>query len=103
MSNARAERRRQERSGEAVRTYWNGEPTPCRIVQVVVGQSPVSTWWCAKLEGTVREAVEVDYHGRKFYLDNERGAGWGKVTAGLGSPQFGHSEIPVARVLTPED
>jgi hypothetical protein len=82
-----------------VQTYWNGEPTPARIVRVIVGKSPVEMWWCAKLAGTEREAVEVNYHGKKFYLDNESGTGWNKVTHGLGSPQWGHSSLPVERVV----
>jgi hypothetical protein len=82
------------------KTYWNGEPTPARIVRVIVGRSPVDTWWCARLAGTERQAVEVDYNGDKFYLDNEEdGSGWRKVTAGHGSPQWGHSSLPVERVL----
>ena len=40
-------------------TYWNGEPTPCTKVRVIVGKSPVPTWWCAALAGTEREAVLV--------------------------------------------
>jgi hypothetical protein len=80
-------------------TYWNGEPTLARIARVIVGKSPVETWWCANLAGTEREAVEVDYHGDKFYLDNEDGSGWRKVTFGRGSPQWGHSSLPVERVI----
>lgn len=80
-------------------TYWNGEPTPARVVRVIVGRSPVKTWWCADLEGTEREAVEVSYYGEKLYLDNENGSGWNKVTHGHGSPQWGHSSLPVAHVI----
>lgn len=75
-------------------TYWNGEPTPARIVRVIVGKSLRPTWWCADLEGQEREAVEVNYHGDVFYLDNEDGSGWNKVTHGGGSPQWGHRELP---------
>lgn len=85
------------RMGDA--TYWNGELTPARIVRVIVGPSPRETWWCAKLAGTEREAVEVNYHGEKFYLDNENGEGWNKVTHGRGSPKWGHSGLPVASVV----
>lgn len=82
-----------------VRTFWNYEPTPARIVRVIVGPSPVKTWWCADLEGTEREAVEVNYHGNKFYLDNENGQGWAKVTQGRGGPDWGHSSLPVSSVV----
>lgn len=77
-------------------TFWNFEPTPARIVRVIVGKSPKKTWWCAELEGTEREAVEVSYPGgAPFYLDNADGSGWAKVTLGRGSPNWGHSELPV--------
>jgi hypothetical protein len=83
-------------------TFWNYEPTPARIVRVIVGPSERETWWCAKLVGTEREAVEVNYHGDIFYLDNEDGSGWGKVTGGRGGPEWGHSSLPVERVLEPQ-
>jgi hypothetical protein len=75
-------------------TYWNGEPTPARKVRVRVGESPVRTWWCAPLAGSERKAVEVRYGDRVFYLDNEDGSGWRKVTTGHGSPNVGHSGLP---------
>lgn len=81
-------------------TFWNYEPTPARIVRVIVGQVETPTWWCAGLEGTERQAVEVSYPGSEpFYLDNEDGSGWRKVTQGRGGPDWGHSSLPVARVI----
>lgn len=80
-------------------TYWNGEPCEARLVEVIVGKPPRPTWWCADLEGQTRKAVEVDYHGQKFYLDNDDGSGWHKVTVGRGSPNFFHASIPITRVL----
>jgi hypothetical protein len=87
-----------EYAGEE-RTYWNYEPTPARVVRVIVGASRLPTWWCAEMEGKERVAVEVNYHGDKFYLDNEDGSGWRKVTEGRGGPDWGHSSLPVKRVL----
>jgi hypothetical protein len=84
---------------ERERTYWNGEPAKCRRVVVVVGEAPVSTWWCARLRGTRRRAVEVRYAGHVFYLDDEDGTGWAKVTIGRGGPHWGHSSLPVERVV----
>jgi hypothetical protein len=75
-------------------TYWNGEPTPCRRVVVRVGTVEKPTWWCAGLEGTERRAVEVTYGKQVFYLDNENGSAWGKVTGGMGGPEWGHSSLP---------
>lgn len=82
-------------------TYWNGEPTPARKVRVVVGPSQLPTWWCAKLAGTEREAVEVSYGSDVFYLDNEDESAWGKVTEGRGLPRYGHRSLPVSRVIEP--
>lgn len=84
-------------------TFWNGEPTPARKVRVIVGPSPKPTWWCAELAGQERAAVEVSYFGDRFYLDDEDGSGWAKVTQGRGSPQYGHSSLPVSKVLSNAD
>lgn len=81
------------------RTYWNGEPTPARRVRIIVGPSPAPTWWCAGLEGQERDAVEVEYGGQRFYLDNADGRGWRKVTIFRGSPSAGHASLPAERVL----
>jgi hypothetical protein len=80
---------------ETTTTYWNGEKTPCAKVHVVVADGIPPGWWCAGLEGTVRNAVRVEYNGSKFYLDNEDRSGWTKVTKGLGSPRYSHSSLPV--------
>ena len=76
------------------KTYWNGEPAHCRRVIVRVGTVEKPTWWCAGLEGTERKAVEVNYYGQKFYLDDENGSAWRKVTLGGGGPEWGHSSLP---------
>lgn len=80
----------------AERTYWNGQPTPCRKARVIVAEPPVDTWWCAGLGGTKRNAVRVDYDGDTFYLDDEDGSGWRKVTAARGGPDAPHRSLPVA-------
>lgn len=96
------------------KTYWNGEPALCRRVRVVVGKSPRTSWWCAELAGQERNAVEVCYAGRKFYLDDDaytapegtfgpvgHGAGgaWWKVTIGQGGPDCYHASLPVEKVV----
>ena len=75
-------------------TFWNFEFTPCRQVRVKVGSPPAPTWWCAQYEGTIRKAVEVTYHGMKFYLDDEDLSGWLKVTQGRGGPATPHRSLP---------
>ena len=80
-------------------TFWNGEPCKAKRLRVIVGPSP-ATWWCAELEGAERDAVEVIYGKQTFYLDNEDGSGWLKVTKGRGSPMYGHKSLPF-RSLAP--
>lgn len=105
-------------------TFWNGEPCPARLVQVLVTdpgahQSP----WYRPFVGTWRDAVEVVYAGHTFYLDDEGyevgeeerallgrfgirpearkgepGWGWRKVTEGRGSPGWGHASLYAAEV-----
>lgn len=75
-------------------TWWNGEPTIAYKCRVIVGKSLRPTWWCADLEGVEREAVAVVYDGHKFFLDNEDGSGWRKVTTGYGSPEYRHLSLP---------
>lgn len=76
------------------KTYWNGEPAQCRRVVVRVGVVETPTWWCAGLEGAERKAVEVVYSGQTFYLDDENGSAWLKVTKGYGGPEWGHKSLP---------
>lgn len=73
---------------------WNGEHTDARRCEVIVGKSPYPTWWCAHLAGTVRKAVRVEHAGAVFFLDDEDGSGWAKVTEGRGSPRMGHRSLP---------
>lgn len=80
-------------------TFWNGQPTPARRVRVRVGSAVKPTWWCAPLAGTVRAAVEVTYGDERFFLDNEDGGGWRKVTIGRGSPNYGHKSLPQDSVI----
>ncbi len=82
-------------------TYWNGEPTKAYRTTVIVGPSPVPTWWCSTLAGTVRKAVVV-YYGGKLHdiLDDEDGSGWAKVTEGHGSPNWPHDSLPLTSEIS---
>lgn len=73
---------------------WNGQPARARRVTVRVGDSPLPSWWCAKLAGQTRDAVEVHYGGRRFFLDDVDGSGWRKVTDGHGSPRMASRLLP---------
>jgi hypothetical protein len=82
-------------------TFWNGKFASARRCRVVVGEADSPRKWYAGLEGTEREAVEVRHptEGTVFYIDNEDGSGWGKITWGKGSPAYGHRSLPVARIV----
>jgi hypothetical protein len=76
-------------------TRWNGEPCQARRVTAIVaddGRFP--QYWARHLVGTRRKAVEVTYGDSTFYLDDEDGSGWDKVTHG-GSPHWGHSSLTI--------
>ncbi len=83
-------------------TFWNGNPTPCRKVRVVVGDSGrFPRYWArvAGLVGTVQPAVEVRYFDKPFYIDDRNGSGWYKVTKGHGSPSYPHSDFEIERIV----
>ena len=86
------------RPPEVPPTYWNGEPAVAVRVRVIVADAPhFPQYWARPLVGTERAAVRVTYGGRTFYLDNETGTGWRKVTEGHGSPRWGHADLAVER------
>lgn len=80
-------------------TFWNGERTPARRVVIVVGDAEFPAYWARHLVGQERHAVEVTYHAGTFYMDDDIGNAWHKVTAGMGSPRYGHRELRAARVV----
>jgi hypothetical protein len=77
-------------------TYWNGEPADCRRVTVIV-RFPL--YWARNLVGQERHAVEVNYAGKTFYIDNENGSGWAKVRFAGGGPLAGHSSLQIERIV----
>ena len=78
-------------------TRWNGEPVLATQVRVIVADTQdVPQYWARHLAGTVRAAVRVTYGGHSFYLDDEDGSGWHKVTHG-GGPGWAHRELVIER------
>lgn len=76
-------------------TQWNGEPCQARrITAIVADNDAFPQYWARHLVGARRNVVEVTYGGETFYLDNEDGSGWNKVTHG-GSPHWGHSNLTI--------
>ncbi|MFE6428134.1 hypothetical protein ACFVOB_22115 [Streptomyces rochei] len=76
-------------------TRWNGESCLARRITAIVsddGRFPA--YWARDLVGTRRNAVEITYGGSTFYLDDEDGSGWAKVTSG-GSPARAQRSLTV--------
>lgn len=63
-----------------VDTYWNGDPTYCEQVWIMRG-------------GEKTAAVLVMYGDDEFFLLDDHGQGWAKVTNGFGSPYYGHQNV----------
>lgn len=77
------------------KTQWNGEPCAALRVTATVADSGIfPQYWAREFVGTRRKAVRVEYGGNTFYLDDEDGSGWNKVTHG-GSPNWGHRDLIV--------
>ncbi|WP_406168929.1 hypothetical protein [Streptomyces sp. NBC_00996] len=76
-------------------TQWNGEPCAARqITATVADNTAFPMYWARPFVGMRRKAVEVEYGGETFYLDDEAGEGWHKVTHG-GSPWLTHSSLTI--------
>jgi hypothetical protein len=78
----------------SVDTYWNGEPCEARRISCVMADSPeFPRFWGRHLVGDRVDAVEVRYNGEKFFIYDEHGEGWAKVTTGKGSPSVAHKNM----------
>lgn len=75
-------------------TKWNGEPCAARQITAIVADAAFPLYWARPFVGRRRNIVEVTYGGETFYLDDEAGEGWHKVTHG-GSPWHSHSNITI--------
>jgi hypothetical protein len=65
-------RAREERIAQREVTYWNGEPTPCRRVRILVAYDEQHPGWISnRFAGSERDAVEVSYGDDVFYIDDE--------------------------------
>ncbi|MFI8535391.1 hypothetical protein ACIGMX_34740 [Streptomyces aquilus] len=77
-------------------TRWNGEPCHARRITAIVADAPeFPAYWARHLVGTRRPIVEVTYADSTFYLDDEDGTAWRKVTIHHGSPSRSHSNISI--------
>ena len=78
---------------------WNGEPCEARRVLIRVGDCPFPQGWYKHLVGTEMRAVEVKQGDSTFYLADQDGNGWHKVTVEGGGPHWGHKSVTCAEVL----
>jgi hypothetical protein len=82
--------------------YWNGLPTEVERGTAIVADGPESLKYWARDEGIVGQRIAVvrvvldgvNYGGGTTYLDDRKGEGWAKVTAG-GSPRAGHKDVAI--------
>lgn len=77
-------------------TFWNGEPCSAERVIITVADMPHFPGYWAKaygLVGTEHPAVRIGYRNRTFFIDDEFGKGWRKVTEGRGEMQVPHAEL----------
>jgi hypothetical protein len=79
-------------------TEWNYEPCEAVRVRVIVADDTFfQLYWAREFVGQERDAVRVTQAGREpFYIDNEDGSGWHKVTHG-GGPWSSHRNLAVER------
>lgn len=85
-----------------VQTFWNFEKCNARKVTAKVADSEAPLYWAREFIGQRRKAVEIEYNGNTFYLDDEDGQGWRKVTEGRGSPWYGHKSLSVETISVKE-
>ena len=82
-----------------IATRWNGERCKARRVLIRVGDCPFPKGWYRDLVGTVMRAVEVKQGDQPFYIADQDGNGWHKVTVEGGGPHWGHKSVTCAEVL----
>ncbi len=76
--------------------YWNGEPCEAFPVWVTIADDERFSRYWPRMLGLVGQrwkAVEVHYNDDIFYLDDNDGEGWFKVTQGRGSPSYHHRNL----------
>ena len=82
-----------------MKTRWNGEPCEARRVVIKVGECPFPQGWYRHLVGSELRAVEIKYGSETFYIADEDGNGWHKVTKERGGPHWWHKSVTCAEVI----
>jgi len=82
-----------------MKTEWNWEPARAQRVTVIVADAPqFPQYWARPYIGQERFAVEIYQNGQTFYIDNEDGSGWDKVTSG--GPWMGHRNLEIKQIIS---
>jgi hypothetical protein len=68
-------------------------------VVIKVGEAEKPTYWYAHIVGTEIRAVEVTVDSEVFYIADEDGNGWHKISVESGGPHWGHKSLPAAEVI----
>ena len=83
---------------------WNGKPCQARTVLIELADCPqYQNYWARAIVGQERNAVEVTVGDHVFYMDNQDGTGYAKITAGCGMWIFPHREVRPARIIQPQN
>ena len=82
-----------------MKAQWNGEACQARRVLIRVGACSFPQGWYKELVGTEMRSVEITYADSIFYIADQDGNGWHKVTVERGSPHWGHKSVTCAEVL----
>lgn len=75
-------------------TLWNSIPCTAKRCMAVIGTNKLTM--LNGIAGKLRQVVLVIVDGRRFYLDNEDGTGWMKVSDNMRS---GYRELPIKQVV----
>jgi hypothetical protein len=78
---------------------WNGESCEARRVLIRVGDCPFPQGWYKELVGTEMRAVEITYGGEVFFIADENGNGWHKVTVEGGGPHWSHKSVTCSEFI----
>lgn len=73
--------------------FWNGEPCIFYPIEYTVKESNVISHWFNRFVGQKRQGLKVEYDGGNFFIDNQHGDGYYKLTKGKGSVKCGHKSI----------
>jgi hypothetical protein len=74
--------------------FWNEEPITYKVYSYTVTKVENKPHhWQNMVIGMKRQALLVDYHCARFYLDNQHGDAYLKLTVGRGTPMYSHLSV----------